>query len=155
LPALLRSLETYSVVAKVLIKTDEPIYAVRRKRTIFPVGRFWVTLTTPELLYALEHNHILKVGKCVVYEQASIFKSYVDRFYTMRQKFIAEGVAEYVELCKKFLNTLYGKFGQKAEIWKKIGNCPGERDRVELCFENGRTGVKQIRYLLGEIGMQP
>ena len=144
-------LENYAVVAKVLIDTDEPVYAVRRERTIFPVGRFWVALTTPELKYAMEHNHIVKIEHAVIYEQADIFKSYVDRFYKLRQEFKSAGVAEYEELCKKMLNSLYGKFGQKADVWEKIGDCPNEKDRVELCFQVGHTGVKQIRYLLGEI----
>ena len=140
-----------SVVAKVLIDTDEPVYAVRRERTIFPVGRFWVTLVTPELFYALKHNHLVKIEQAVIYEQANIFKSYVDRFYKLRHKFKSEGVPEYEELCKKMLNSLYGKFGQKADVWEKIGDCPNEPDRVEICFTNGGGMVKQIRYLLGEI----
>ncbi|GAH06811.1 unnamed protein product, partial [marine sediment metagenome] len=36
-------------------------------------------------------------------------------------------------------------------VGENIGECPDERDRVELCFEVGVFGVKQIRYLLGEI----
>jgi len=144
-------LKESSVIAKVLIDTDEAVYAVRRGRTIFPIGRFWVTLTTPELLYAIEHNHLIKVERAVIYEQANIFKSYVDRFYRLRQEFKSAGVAEYEELCKKMLNSLYGKFGQKAEVWEKIGECPNEPDRVELCFEVGVVRTKQIRYLLGEI----
>ncbi len=144
-------INAFSCVAKVLVKTNVPAYAVRRKRTIFPVGQFWVTLTTPELKYALDHNHILEIRRCVFYEQADIFKTYVDRFYSLRQEFKAAGVAEYEELCKKMLNSLYGKFGQKAELWEKIGECPNEPDRVELCFQVGVNGVKMIRYLLGEI----
>ena len=144
-------LRDYSAIAEVLIDTNEPVYAVRRERTIFPVGRFWVALTTPELEYAFEHNHVVKIKRAVIYEQANIFKTYVDRFYRLRQEFKSAGVAEYEELCKKMLNSLYGKFGQKADVWKKIGDCPREPDRVELCFVNGVAGVRQIRYLLGEI----
>lgn len=144
-------LKGQSVVARVLIEIDQPVYAVRRKRTIFPVGRFWVTLTTPELKYALDHDHIVKIGRSVVYDQANIFESYVDKFYCLRQEFRSAGVAEYEELCKKMLNSLYGKFGQKAEVWTKIGDCPNEPDRVELCFVRGQNGPRQIRYLLGEI----
>ena len=151
LESLQTRLKTESVVAKVLIDTDEAVYAVRRKRTIFPVGRFWVTLTTPELKYALSKGHIVKIEDAVFYEQGCIFKTYVDRFYKMRLKFKADGVAEYEEFCKKLLNSLYGKFGQKAEVWTKVGDCPHERNRVELCFVVGVSGVKQIRYLLGEI----
>lgn len=144
-------LKDKSVIAEVLIDTDEPVYAVRRERTIFPIGRFWTTLTTPELKYAFEHNHVVKINRAVIYEQADLFSSYVNRFYKLRQEFKSAGVAEYEELCKKMLNSLYGKFGQKADVWKKIGDCPNEPDRVELLFRSGVCGVKQIRYLLGEI----
>lgn len=149
--ALEDNLKSYSCIAQALIDTDEPAYALKKGRTIFPVGQFWVTLTTPELLYALEHNHLVKIERVVFYEQADIFRSYVDRFYKLRQEFKSAGVAEYEELCKKMLNSLYGKFGQKADVWKKIGDCPNEPDRVELCFQSGNGKVKQIRYLLGEI----
>jgi len=140
-----------AVVAKVLIETDEPAYAVNRKRTIFPVGRFWATLTTPELKYAIEHEHLVKVEQAVIYEQADIFSSYVDRFYKLRMEFKSAGVAEYVELCKKMLNSLYGKFGQKAEIWRKIGDCPNEADRIEVLYIDGESRTSAIRYLLGEV----
>ncbi|GAI88156.1 unnamed protein product, partial [marine sediment metagenome] len=53
--------------------------------------------------------------------------------------------------CKKMLNSLYGKFGQKAEVWEKIGECPNERDRVEVCYIEGTHHSSAIRYLLGEI----
>ena len=144
-------LENQAVVAKVLIETDEPAYAVRRDRTIFPVGCFWAYLTTPELKYALDKGHIREIKEAVFYEQADIFSGYVDRFYSLRQRFAKEGNAEYVELCKKLLNSLYGKFGQKGDVWQKIGDCPGERDRVEECFMPGTNRRSSIRYLLGEI----
>ncbi len=140
-----------AIIAKVLINTNEPVYAVRRERTIFPVGRFWTVLTTPEIKYALSNNHILQVSDCVIYEQADIFSSYVKRFYALRQDFKSAGVGQYEQICKLLLNSLYGKFGQKAEAWTKIGNCPDEPDRVELCFVVGEHRTRQIRYLLGEI----
>ncbi|GAH36470.1 unnamed protein product, partial [marine sediment metagenome] len=49
--------------------------------------------------------------------------------------FRSAGADEYEELCKKMLNSLYGKFGQKGENWLKIGDCPGELDREELVFK--------------------
>lgn len=140
-----------AVIAKVLIETDEPAYAVRRERTIFPIGRFITTLTTPELKYAMLRGHIKDVGDCVVYEQADIFTGYVTRFYTLRKDFKNAEVKQYEELCKLLLNTLYGKFGQKGEVWTKIGNCPDEPDRVEEIFYPASNKRGQIRYLLGEI----
>lgn len=151
LKALARLLKSKSAVAKVLIETDEPVYGVRRDRLTFPIGRFWTSLCTPELKYALKAGHLLKVDTIVTYEQANIFKSYVDKFYGLRLEFRSSGVAEYEELCKKMLNSLYGKFGQKGENWTKIGTCPGELDREELVFNMAGRRVTKLRYLMGEI----
>lgn len=151
LPTLAAHLESEAVIAKVLIDTDEPAYAIRRDRTIFPTGCFWTALTTPELKYALGRGHIKEVKEAVFYEQADIFSSYVKKFYALRQRFVKDDNAEYAEFCKKLLNSLYGKFGQKADVWEKIGDCPGERDRIEVCLIPGYNGRSSIRYLLGEI----
>jgi len=146
-------IRTKSVVANVLIRTESPIYGVKRDRLTFPVGNFWTVLTTPEIKHALSLNQIVQVGDTVIYEQDNIFESYVDKFYSLRLKFKANGAAEYEELCKKFLNTLYGKFGQKGEEWTKVGECPFEQDREELVFNmNGRRCTK-MRYLLGQVFM--
>ncbi len=145
------NLESKAMIARVLIETDEPAYAVKRDRTIFPVGRFWVTLTTPELVYALQHDHIRKVGRFVFYQHEKLFSRYVKRMYDLRLEFKSAGVQSYSEICKLLLNSLYGKFGQKAEIWEKIGECPGERDRTEAVYLPDQNRRGMIRYLLGEI----
>lgn len=148
---LLSLCENSCVVAKVRIETDEAVYALKQNRTIFPIGTFETTLTTPELKYALEHNHIKAVFDVVTYEQASIFTSYVDTMYRLRRDFASAGVSEYEKLCKVLLNSLYGKFGQKAENWVKIGDTPDEPDREELIFYNNPRRVMRLRYLLGEL----
>lgn len=148
-----KALVRNAVVAKVLIETAEPAYPVRRGRLVFPVGLFWTTLCTPELKYALARGHIRKIETMVTYDKANIFKSYVDKFYSLRLEFRSQGVAEYEELCKKMLNSLYGKFGQKGENWEKIGDCPGEYDREELVFNMSGRRVTKMRYLMGEIFM--
>lgn len=145
------NLQSNAAIARVLIQTDEPVYAVKRKRTIFPVGRFWTVLTTPELVYALKHDHIRKVGRYVFYKHEKLFTRYVDRIYKLRMDFKTAGVESYTEICKLLLNSLYGKFGQKAEIWKKIGDCPGEQDRIEQVYYSDQNHPGMIRYLLGEI----
>lgn len=143
-------MKQYSVVAKCVIDTDEPIYAVRGERTFFPVGQFVASLCTPELEYAQTKGHLVKVIHAVLYERADLFRSFVDTFYAMRLRFKAEGVDEYVELCKKILNSLYGKFGQKAEEWTKIADCPDEPDRYEYLIYADSPGMHTIRYLMGQ-----
>ena len=144
-------LKNNSVIADVLIETDEPVYAVKRDRTIFPIGNFWTVLCSPELLYALDHNHIREIRTSVVYEQAPLFRRYVEKFYSLRMDFKKRGIKTYSEIVKLLLNSLYGKFGQKAEVWKKIGEAPNEKDRVEICFNASTDGPLKIRYLLGEV----
>ena len=141
----------FAVVGRVQINTTEPVYAVRDKRTIFPIGRFITTLTTPEIKYALEHNHIEGVLDCVIYEQANIFSSYVNTLYTLRKDFASAGVKQYDVLCKYLLNSLYGKWGQKAEHWSKIGDVPNEPDREEILFTDSIPRVRRLRYLLGQL----
>ncbi len=149
--SLRRYIRNYSIIAKVMVETDEPVYAVRRERTLFPIGTFETTLTTPELDYALTHGHIKEVYDCVIYEQANIFESYVDSMYSLRQDFKSSGVTVYEVLCKKLMNSLYGKWGQKAENWVKIADCPNEPDREELLFTYESNKVMRLRYLLGEL----
>lgn len=144
-------LEKYAVVASVLLNTKEPVYCIRRGRAMFPVGTFDTTLCTPELQYAITHNDIVKVNTAVLYNKENIFASYVDSFYNMRMKFAMQHNEEYVEICKKMLNSLYGKFGQKAEHWEKIGEAPNEPNRIELGFVYGGTKFTKVQYLLGEV----
>ncbi|GAI66206.1 unnamed protein product [marine sediment metagenome] len=105
--ALRSYIKQYAVVARVRIKTNEPVYAVKKERTIFPIGEFETTLSTPEIKYALEHGHIKQVYNCVKYEQANIFSSYVKTFYGFRRDFASAGVAVYEQLCKYLLNSFY------------------------------------------------
>jgi len=148
---LAKVLTEFAVVAKVVINTTEPVYAIKRGRTIFPVGTYETTLCTPELLYALEHGHIVKVLDAVSYEQAPIFQSYVDTMYGLRQDFKVRQNKEYEQIVKYLLNSLYGKFGQKAEDWVKIGDAPGEPDREEMILYKNPRRAMRLRYLLGEV----
>lgn len=144
-------LKCYAVAARVQVNTDEAVYAVRRDRTVFPVGRFLTALSTPEIKYALAHGHIEKVQDAVIYEQEECFRSFVETFYALRMDFKSAGVVEYEKICKVMLNSLYGKFGQKGENWELIGDAPDEPDREELTFLNNPRRVMRLRYLLGQV----
>lgn len=144
-------LKDYAVVARVIIDTDQPVYAIKRDRTIFPVGIFETSLCTPELVYAIEHNHIVQVLDAVSYEQATIFSSYVSTMYGLRKDFQIRQNKEYETIVKYLLNSLYGKFGQKAEEWVKIGDAPNEPDREEMILYERPKKTRRLRYLLGEV----
>jgi len=142
-------LKRYAIVGRCIIDTKEPVYAIKSKRTTFPIGRMKAALCTPEIEYACNANHLVTLVHGVLYEKANIFRSFVSYFYDMRKRFKAEGNKEYQEFCKYLMNTLYGKFGQKAETWRKIGECPNEPDRVEFIIDAQANGIRKLRYVMG------
>src|SRR5690606_6461361 len=100
-------------IAKVTISTTENAYPMRYKgKLIFPVGTFQTVISTPEIEYALKRGDIKAVHEVAVYKMAPIFKTFVDRFYTFREKAKQEKDAVWDLLYKLVLNSLYGKFGQ-------------------------------------------
>ena len=104
----------FSYVAHVTIQTDEPAYPYRAdKKLLFPVGTFETYLTTGLLNYAHCHGHLKAIHKIAVYEQADLFKKYVDFFYGERLRYTKLNNDAFAYACKIMLNSLYGKFGQR------------------------------------------
>jgi DNA polymerase elongation subunit (family B) len=102
---------------------------------IFPVGNFETFLSTPEIIYALEHGHIKKVLAINIYEKANIFSEYVEYFYNMRLEAKAKGDEVRTLLYKLFLNSLYGKFGQKSNHWEKVGEADPTEVKLERIYD--------------------
>jgi len=114
--------KTSYVIAKVLVKTDEPAYAIKLKgKLVFPIGTFKVILHQPDLKYALEQGHILYCYECSVYDARPIFSEYVDFFYHLKQLYTTKGNKSWRYITKLFLNSLYGKFGQRETTRKIVG----------------------------------
>lgn len=104
----------YCVIAKVKLKTNDNMYAYKYNgRLVFPTGTFISVLTTPEIIYALNHNHIKQIYDVVLYSRGKIFSSYVDFFYRQKQYYKKIKNKPYETLTKLYLNSLYGKFGQR------------------------------------------
>lgn len=143
-------LEQYAVVAEVVLRTDVPVYPIRTERTMFPIGDFRACLCSPELSYACYKGHIRSIIQCVLYDRADLFSTYVDSLYKMRLTFKKAGNEAYVELCKKLMNTLYGKFGQKTEDWEKVADDPNEPDHYEYLIDPDKPGKTTLRWIMGE-----
>jgi hypothetical protein len=119
---LLRKLERYAVVARVTVTVNEGWYPVKRDGfTCYPVGTFTTTLTTPELLLALQRGWVDDVHEMSYYEQETLFADYVQAFYRMRKTYQAAGDAGYAAICKLLVNSLYGKWGQRGFDQHVIG----------------------------------
>jgi len=108
-----KDLCNWDALAEVLIETESPRYAVQgENKVIFPVGRFTAFLCSGGLRLALACGEIRAVKKIAFYDSAPLFRDYVDYFYDLKKKYKKEGNRTYHEMVKKFLNSLYGKFGQ-------------------------------------------
>lgn len=137
----------YAVIAKVTISTMKNAYPMRyENKLVFPTGTFVTTISTPEIEYALEHGHITKVHEACVYEKEPIFREFVDRFYTAREKHKPKGSDPnpvWDLLYKLVMNALYGKFGQLKREWQEVGTCDPDLVETEEVFDvSGDTPVK-------------
>lgn len=115
-----------AVVARVLVEVPRPVVPVRRDgKTLFPVGRFWTALTTPDLSAVARIGRILEVDAYATYDARPIFREFVREMYRLRQGFAADGKPLWSRLVKLMLNSLYGKFGQRSEEWRGVENVEG------------------------------
>lgn len=137
-------LERHLVIAEVVVSAHEPVYAHRvGGRSCYPTGTFLTTLTTPELKWALEHDEVRGIGRVAVYEPADLFSGYVEFFHGLRQEYRKAGNDVQQGLCKLFLNSLQGKFGQWHYKQKVVGKAwPGEIwQREELDAQTGKSNT--------------
>jgi hypothetical protein len=152
LTALDYRLESFAVIADVLLDTTEPAYGlIHDKRLIFPVGRFRTTLSTPELINALQTDSIVKVYSMAWYKSAPLFHDYVTRFYALRQHYKQAGNAGFEMICKLLVNSLYGKFGQRGINQRVIGECSPYEIKSETVFDIKENTQYELLYLGGSI----
>lgn len=105
-------------VASVILVTDEPIYPVRTDEcVIYPVGSFVTTLCGLELADAFSKGHVRWVGSWAEYKVAPLFRKWVAELYDMRQGYKRNGDELYSTFVKLMMNSLYGKWGEKAPKW--------------------------------------
>lgn len=119
------------IVADVYVNTDLPMFHKKATRLTFPTGKFWTTLCTPEIIAGLERGLITEVANVCVYEAENIFAEFVDYFYKKRLEAKHAGDSVHDLLYKIIMNSLYGKFGQKAIQWKEVLNPDGTPFEVD------------------------
>lgn len=141
----------YYIIAKVKLRTDKRIYFKKAGKLIFPVGEFITTLSTPELIRAIKDDHIIEVIEFNVYENDYLFVEYVDYFYGKRldAKRLKDEVR--VLLYKLFLNSLYGKFGQKNNNYEKVAVADPEIVEVERIYDVDNKKEYQVKTFGGTV----
>ena len=128
--------EGFGLCAKCKVLVKEPIYPVKlNERLIFPVGEFWTYLSTPEIKEGIKQNLILEMEEVSVFNMEDIFSEYIEYFYTKRLEAKAKGDAVRDLLYKLFMNSLYGKFGQRANKMEKVGDADPEKVEVVEVYD--------------------
>lgn len=144
----------YNRVAECWIDTNTPVYGiVRDHRLIFPVGQFKATLAEPELVYALEHDHVKKIGRWAIYERENLFRSFVDYFYKVRREYQKAGNDAFAFMAKILMNSLYGKFGQAGRIWVETDEYIWTEDQEGVLQIDADTPPIRLRNRLGRTQM--
>jgi hypothetical protein len=140
-----------SIVARCIIKTDEPVYGiVHDSKLVFPVGEFETVLTTPEILYALKAGHIQSIGEFAIHKSAVLFKDFVDYFYGLRQEYKIAGNKTFDYMSKILMNSLYGKFGQNGRKWIENPDLYWPYE-TEGCIELPNGDIIKVRQRLGKV----
>jgi len=139
-----------SAIADVTLTTEDADYPlVRDGRLIFPVGTFRTVLPAPELAHALVRGRVRRVHRVALYDAAVIFASYVREWWARRKVHLEMGDTAGAYFDKLMMNALYGKFGQRGEVYEPVG--PTELDHVGTWLEvDAATGeVHKYRALGG------
>jgi hypothetical protein len=118
-------LQHHCVMARVTVNVTEPVFPYKTdKHNVYPTGRFDTVLSTPEISYALQQGWIEEVHEIAQYNARQIFTRYVDFFYGLKQQADSSGDKLHRAMAKMYLNSLYGKFGQKGYKDEITGTCP-------------------------------
>ena len=143
------------VIAEVLLDAQEPAYPTKLAgRNAFPTGQFFTTLTTPELRLALSTGRVHGIGKVAIYESADLFSEYVDYFYDLRLQFRDAGNEVGARLCKMFLNSLPGKFGQRGYKQEVVADAPIDDVWVRHCWDVDMDEPYMVYCFGGKVIMQ-
>lgn len=141
----------YVVCAEVRVKTAKPLVPYRTKQDLlWPTGTFDTVLIGEELVEALRQGIVKRVATATYYEHAPIFADYVKELYQKRLDFAAQDNPAFAYFCKTLLNSLYGKFGQRARGWVKLGTCAPDRIEFTRWLDTGGQSYS-VRYLGGVV----
>lgn len=142
----------HCVVAETSLSTGDPIYAARfNGKLIFPTGEFITFLTTPGLKLAFEKGHVKEVHQIALYDKAMLFGLYVDFFYALKADYRKQNNGIYATMAKLFLNSFYGKFGQKKVEEKRVRDESNHHYWKEEIFDLDHSEWVYEIHLLGQV----
>jgi hypothetical protein len=145
-------LNAFDVIASVRIETDEPMYPVRENnRTMFPVGTFNTTLTTPDLRHAYMRNRVRAVYAMVWYDHADLFSSFVNYFWALRKELSDQGRIAWSKWAKSMAVALYGRWGAHIFETRCEGENPLDHDGADQLASADDGEVRWYHTLSGKM----
>lgn len=120
-PELLDVLKHAVGVAVVSIASAEQPWPWRNEgKVVWRTGKFETTLCGAELVRALVEGVVTRVGMAQTYLSGPIFRSWGLEVMEMRERATASGDEFTLSLCKRMVNSLHGKFGQRGVGWETV-----------------------------------
>lgn len=138
-------------IAECLICSDTiPVFTRRAGRSGRFSGLFVATLVGPELAYALSQGIVVAVRRWARYELADLFSDWSNRWWLARWDAKCAGREFDSILCKKIMNSLYGKFAQKAYEWEDApGVTPPDRWGAWINLDLANREITHYRAIAG------
>jgi len=106
----------YGVIMKATVKLPKDNAYILNNfvdKSIFAYGEFQVSICTPEINFVKKNGEILLIHHISIYQVKNLFQDFVSFFYDKRLEYKAKKNKINQEICKLYLNNLYGKWGQK------------------------------------------
>lgn len=108
-------------IAECLIDTGlGNVFTRRAGRSGRFTGLFVANLVGPELARAIQDGIVIAVRRWARYEMADLFSSWVNRWWLQRWTAKLHGDNFASELCKRIMNSLYGKWAQRNHEWEDV-----------------------------------
>jgi hypothetical protein len=144
-------LSVCAVIAECTVKPKKDYFMTKHDDvTVYPLYEFTDVFCTPELIELLEQGAIIKVNRMAVYHDDYIFGDYVDYFYNTRLQAKAEGNTPMVEMCKLFLNSLYGKFGARSRFFERAPEYDDFPVEFSVLVKEGEKVPRRVFFIGGK-----
>jgi len=142
----------YGIIAKVEYDTPTDCVPIHYKsRLNFPIGQGIAWLCKPELELLLEMGGTFKPLQFVSYELNPIFKKYMKYLTDLREYYKKEKNVLYDQLTKLLGVSVFGKFGQKQEVWKPIGQHFNQESWYESISNDRDNTIDVFKCIKGTI----
>ena len=129
-------LKKLGIIAQCTVNLSEACIPFRGDKVLFPVGRFSTVLPGPEFSYCWERGYVEEIERIYLYQMGRPFESYAEYFATERQEATITGDEIWDRMCKLYLNSLYGKFGQTNPVYEKENAPFGETFGAEIIISS-------------------